>query len=68
MSLKVGYTAVAWLVQTISREEGVGADAVGWRAQRTCCAGRYRLMEMTSIADGICMWCQVDVEMIHRID
>ena len=28
----MGYTAVAWLVQTISREEGVGADAVGWRA------------------------------------
>ena len=27
-----------------------------------------RLMKMTSIADGICMWCQVDVEMIHRID
>ena len=33
----MGYTTVAWLVQKISREEGIGADAVGWRAVDMLC-------------------------------
>ena len=58
--------AVAWLVQTISREEGVGADAVGWRSGQV--VQEDGLIKMTSTAGGICMWCEADVEMMHRTE
>ena len=66
LSLKVRYTAAVRGVQTIQREEGIGGDVVGWCSRHVVQEGE--LMKMTSIADGIYIRCEADVEMVHRID
>ena len=66
LSLKVGCTAAARGVQTIQCEEGIGADPGGWRRGQV--VQEDRLMKMTSTADGICMWGEANVEMMHWID
>ena len=66
LSLKVGYTAAAQGVWTIWCKEGVGADAVGWHSGKVVQKGG--LMKIVSTTGGICMWCEADVETMHRTD